>query len=75
MMARKLQMESAATVHTQSVALLPRNGYSVPYIELRQSLPSKVTAMDSFEGQLMRFILKFRGSEGDIEMALHEALE
>jgi serine/threonine-protein kinase RsbW len=33
--------------------------------------------MASFEDQLMRFILKFRsadGSEGDIEMALHEAL-
>lgn len=64
-------------VHTQPVALLPRNGFSVPYVELRQSLPSKVTAMASFEDQLMRFILKFRsadGSEGDIETALHEAL-
>lgn len=64
-------------VHTQSVALLPRNGFSVPYVELRQSLPSKVTAIASFEDQLMRFILKFRsadGSEGDIGTALHEAL-
>jgi serine/threonine-protein kinase RsbW len=77
MMARKVQMEIADMVHIQSLALLPRNGYSVPYVELRQSLPSKVTAMASFEDQLMRFILKFRsadGSEGDIEMALHEAL-
>ena len=64
-------------VHTQSLALLAGDGHSVPYAELRQSFPSDVTAMTLFEDQLMRFILKFRnadGSEGDIEMALHEAL-
>jgi serine/threonine-protein kinase RsbW len=46
-------------------------------MELRQSLPSKVAAISPFVDQLMRFILKVRradGSEGDIEMALHEAL-
>ena len=64
-------------VHTQSLSLLPRNGHSVPFIELRQSLPSKVAAISPFNDQLMRFILKFRradGTETDIELALLEAL-
>ena len=63
--------------HTQSLSLLPRNGHSVPFVELRQSLPSKVAAISPFTDQLMRFILNFRsadGSEIDIEMALLEAL-
>ena len=63
--------------HTQSLSLLPRNGHSVPFVELRQSLPSKAAAIFSFTAQLMQFILNFRsadGSEADIEMALHESL-
>src|SRR5882724_8274102 len=76
-MARKFQMEIAAMVHTQSLSLLPRNAHSVPFVELRQSLPNRVAAISLFVEQLMRFIRKFRsadGSETDIEMALHEAL-
>src|SRR5579864_1667941 len=76
-MARKFQMEIAAMVHTQSLSFLPRNPHSVPFAELRQSLPSKVGAISSFADQLMRFILNFRtadGTEADIELALHEAL-
>jgi len=64
-------------VHNQSHSPLPRNAHSVPFFELRQSLPSKVAAVSLFADQLMRFILKFRsadGSEIDIEMALREAL-
>jgi len=64
-------------VHNQSLSLLPRNAHSVPFVELRQSLPSRVAAISLFVDQLMHFILKFRsadGSESDIEMALHEAL-
>ena len=63
--------------HTQSLSLLPRTAHSFPFIELRQSLPSKVAAISPFVEQLMRFILKFRstdGTESDIEMALYEAL-
>jgi anti-sigma regulatory factor (Ser/Thr protein kinase) len=70
-------MKIAAMVHTQSLSLLPRNGHSVPFVELRQSLPSKVAVISPFIEQLIRFILNFRmgdGSEIDIEMALHEAL-
>src|SRR4029077_18662857 len=76
-MARKFQLEIAAMVHTQSLSFLPRNAHSVPFVELRQSLPSKVGAISPFTEQLMRFILNFRmadGSEIDIEMALLEAL-
>jgi serine/threonine-protein kinase RsbW len=75
-MARKFQMESAAMVHTQSLSL-PRNGHSVPFIELRQTVASQVAAISPLADQLMRFILRFRsadGSETDIELALHEAL-
>jgi len=63
--------------HTQSLSLLPRNGHSVPFVELRRSFPSKVAAISPFVDQLMRFVLHFRsadGSEIDIEMALREAL-
>jgi serine/threonine-protein kinase RsbW len=70
-------METAATVRTESLSLLPRNGHSVPFVEVRQSLPSKVAAISPFVEQLLRFVLKFRsadGSETDIQMALHEAL-
>lgn len=64
-------------VHTQSFSLLPLAPHSFPFIELRQSLPSKVAAISPFVEQLMSFILKFRNADGteiDIEMALREAL-
>src|SRR5207245_10600135 len=77
-MARKFQMEIvAAMAHTQSLSLLPRTNHSAPYVELRQSLPSRVGLVSPFVDQLMRFILNFRmadGSEVDIEMALLKAL-
>jgi serine/threonine-protein kinase RsbW len=67
----------AAMAHTQSLPLLPRTNHSAPYVELRQSLPSRVGVVSPFVDQLMRFILNFRmadGSEIDIEIALLEAL-
>ena len=76
-MAQKFQMEIAGMAHTQSLSLLPRHAHSSPFVELRQSLPSRVAVISPFAEQLMRFILKFRsrdGTEADIEMALHEAL-
>ena len=50
---------------------------SVPFVEQRQSLPSQVPIISPFVDQLMRFIARFRksdGSELNIEMALREAL-
>ena len=61
----------------QSLALLPRTAHSAPFVELRQSFPSKVADISPFVDQLMRFVLHFRtadGSESDLETALHEAL-
>jgi serine/threonine-protein kinase RsbW len=50
---------------------------SVPFVELKQSLPSWVSIISPLVEQLMRFIARFRNSDGselDIEMALREAL-
>lgn len=64
-------------VHIESFSQPPRDHRLSPFIELQQSLASKVAAISPFVDQLMRFILTFRsldGSESDIETALHEAL-
>jgi serine/threonine-protein kinase RsbW len=50
---------------------------SVPFVELRQTLPSGIAIISPFVEQLMCFIARFRDSDGselDIEMALREAL-
>jgi serine/threonine-protein kinase RsbW len=50
---------------------------SVPFVELRQSLPSRISIISPFVDQLMGFIARFRNSDGselDVGMALHEAL-
>ena len=63
--------------HTQSLSLLPQTVHSAPFVELRQSLPSRISVVSPFVDQLMRFILNFRmadGGEIDIEMALREGL-
>ena len=64
----------------QSKALPARNSTS-PWIEVRQSLPSRVAAISPFVDQLMSFIRRFfrkggstNAFEGDIEIALREAL-
>jgi len=62
--------------HTHS--LLPCISDGVPFVELRQSIPSQLQAISQFVEQLMHFIAKSRsmdGSEMDIEIALGEALE
>lgn len=70
-------MEATVMAQTQSLCLMPQTTHSFPFIELRQSLPSKLAAISPFVEQLMRFILRFRtadGTETDIAMALREAL-
>jgi serine/threonine-protein kinase RsbW len=62
---------------TQSLLPVPGTVDSVPFVELRQSLPSRIEALSPFVAQVMRFVLNFRradGSEVEIEMALREAL-
>jgi serine/threonine-protein kinase RsbW len=75
-MARDFQFEFENTAQTYRVAP-PRASRSRPFVELRQSLPSRITAIEPFVEQLMSFISKFRppdGSETDIELALQEAI-
>ena len=64
-------------LQSQFPTLTPPVFRSVPFVELRQSLPSQVAIISPFVDQLMRFIARFRvgdGSELDIELALREAL-
>jgi serine/threonine-protein kinase RsbW len=75
-MARILQMEVADMAHPQSTSPAPPSR-SVPFVELRQSLPSQIATISPFVDQIMRFISNFRvadESEMDIELALREAL-
>jgi serine/threonine-protein kinase RsbW len=63
--------------NAQAFSLAPRAFRSVPFVELRQPLPSQIAIISPFVDQLMHFIARFRtpdGSELDIETALHEAL-
>jgi serine/threonine-protein kinase RsbW len=55
----------------------PQTYPASPFVELEQSLPSKVDVISPFVDQLVRFITKFRrldGSEVDIEIAVREAI-
>jgi serine/threonine-protein kinase RsbW len=61
----------------QAVSLTSPVFRSVPFVELRQSLPSQIAIISLIVDQLMHFIARFRtpdGSELNIETALHEAL-
>ena len=63
--------------HAQAVSLTSPAFRSVPFVELRQTLPSQIAIISPFVDQLMHFIARFRtsdGSELNIETALHEAL-
>lgn len=60
---------------------LPARRSTSPWVEVRQSLPSRVTAISPFVDQLMSFIRRFfrsgstaNSAEGDIEIALREVL-
>ncbi len=61
----------------QAVPLTFPASRSVPFVELRQFLPSLIAIISPFVDELMHFIVRFRnpdGSELDIETALYEAL-
>jgi hypothetical protein len=64
-------------VHMRSPYHSTQSFHSAAFVELRQSLPSQVQHISPFVDQLMRFIRRFRptdGSEIDIEVAIREAL-
>jgi len=63
--------------YAQALSLRAPAFRSVPFVELKQSLPSRVSIISPLVEQLMRFIARFRNSDGselDIEMALREVL-
>src|ERR1700722_788885 len=66
---------------TQNVGRATNVSSSVPFVELHQSLASHVAAIAPFVKQLMRFIGLFmrrfgmaKNTEGEIEIAISEAL-
>ena len=64
-------------VHMWSANHSTQSFRSAAFVELRQSFPSQVQLISPFVDQLMRFIRRFRptdGSEIDIEVAIREAL-
>jgi serine/threonine-protein kinase RsbW len=76
-MTRKFQVDFDNAAQTHGFSLLLDAFHPRPSVELWQSLPSQVTAIEPFVAQLMRFISKFRkpdGSETSIELAVHEAI-
>ena len=61
----------------QGVSLTSAASRPVPFVELKQTLPSRIPIISPFVEQLLCFVAKFRnrdGSELDVEMALREAL-
>ena len=61
----------------QGLSLASQAFRSVPFMELRHFLPSRIAIISPFTDELMRFIARFRnadGSELGIEVALREAL-
>ena len=63
--------------HQQALFPSPQTLRSIPFVELRQSLPSQIALISPFVDQLMRFIAKCRNDEDsqvDLETALREAL-
>ena len=61
----------------QALSHMPQVFHSVPFIELRESVPSRISVLSPFVDQLMHFIARFRaidGSELEIETAIREAL-
>jgi serine/threonine-protein kinase RsbW len=56
---------------------IPATDHAGPFVELQQSMSSRVDAISPFVDQLMRFITTLRARDGiefEIDMALREAL-
>jgi anti-sigma regulatory factor (Ser/Thr protein kinase) len=63
--------------YAQDLSLAAPAFRSAPFVGLRQSLPSRISVISPFVDQLMRFISRFQGADGntlEIELALREAL-
>lgn len=76
-MVQKFQVDPDNADQNNEFSLLLGACHPCPSVELWQSLPSQIEAIEPFIQQLMCFISKFRkpdGSETSIELAVHEAL-
>jgi serine/threonine-protein kinase RsbW len=76
-MKRIFGSEFGDMTHSKAFSQNPQFCRSVPFVELRQFLPSQIAIVSPFVDQLMHFIARFRnmdGSEQNIETALREAL-
>ena len=63
--------------HAQVASPVSQSLRAVSFVELRNSLPTHVDLISPFVDELMRFISRFRVSDGnnsEIELALREAL-
>jgi serine/threonine-protein kinase RsbW len=63
--------------HSQALSHTLQPSRAVPFVQLRQSLPSQVAIISPFVDQLMQFIARFRNPDEsalNIETALREAL-
>jgi serine/threonine-protein kinase RsbW len=72
-----IQSEFGDMAHAQVLSPRAPAFRSLSFVELRQSLPGRISIIFPFVEQLVRFIARFRSSDGselDIEMALREAL-
>ena len=73
----EVQMEFREVSQTQALTDLAHSSHLTAFVEMRQSLPSRVDAISPFVDQLMGVIETFRkadGSELDIEIAVREAI-
>src|SRR6266851_4299719 len=59
-------------VQAQSPTLMPQAFPSVPFVELRQSLPSHVAIISPFVDQLLRFIARFRTGDGEVTITVED---
>jgi serine/threonine-protein kinase RsbW len=74
---KRNQLEIRDMTHAQDLSLAAPSCRSVPFVAIRQSLPSRISFISPFVHQLMQFISRFRQADEnnvEIEVALREAL-
>ena len=73
----EFQRDAEAMTSARVASPFSHSSHSAPFVGLRNILPSDVDIISPFTDQLMRFISRFRGADGnnfEIEIALREAL-
>jgi serine/threonine-protein kinase RsbW len=76
-MKAEYQLDAKEMMQTQVASPDSQSFHCVPFVGLRNALPSDVDIISPFVDQLMRFISRFRAADGnnfEIDLALREAL-